>query len=511
MISLFNYKEVVSSLFKNQENTDVMNCSIKEFPSLKINLFLLLILISTFSFSKNLSAYLYLAQFKSPTEGPYIESYLNIEGKTVKFDKNENGEFQSKLEVLYLFKQNGQIKYYEKHILKSPTIKDSIIFFPNFTDVQRIAVDNGIYNFELKIIDLNDSVNTFSYSNILTVDVSQDYQFSDIEFVEQYKTTQKENILSKNGIDLTPYVSTYFPEYKDTLSFYSELYGSDVSEDFLLQYYIEEARGHKKVNEYSQSKRISLQTVKPIFKSFSIKELYTGNFNLVLSLRNKQNKEVCRKTLFFQRYNSNIDASRDTIRIDGVGLAGISDVKSIEQMKDYIKSLIPILDQKELTKANNILKSKDINLMKNFFNNYWQTSSANPDKDWEIYNKNVQRVNRSYSSQIKKGYETDRGRVFLKYGQPNDINKSEHEPSTYPYEIWQYFEVNGETNRKFVFYNPELVGEDYVLLHSNLTGEKNNPYWQRDLTKRNSARPNSINDRQGESQYGNRAQDLYNR
>ncbi len=472
---------------------------------------LLLMLLSSLSFSNNLSAYLYLAQFKSPTDGPYVESYLNIEGKTVQFEKNENGEFQSKLEVLYLFKQNGEIKYYEKHILKSPTIKDSIIFFPNFTDVQRIAVDNGIYNFELRIKDLNDSSNTFTYSNILTIDLSQVYQFSDIELVEQYKPTKNDNILSKNGIDLIPYVSTFFSGSKDTLSFYSELYGPDTQEDFLLQFYVEEARTHKKMNDYSQSKRISLQTVKPILKSFSIKDLYTGNYNLVLSLRNKQNKEVCKKALFFQRYNSNINAPQDTIRIDGGGIAGISDVKSIDQMKDYIKSLIPILNQRQLTKANNVLKSKDIKLMKNFFNNYWQTASANPDKDWEIYNKNVQRVNRSYSSQIKKGYETDRGRVFLKYGQPNDINKSEHEPSTYPYEIWQYFEVNGETNRKFVFYNPELVGEDYVLLHSNLTGEKNNPYWQRDLTKRNSTSPNSINDRQGESQYGNRSRDLYNR
>ncbi len=151
--------------------------------------FYLIIFILFFSktvFSGDLSAYLYLAQFKSPTAGPYIEAYLNIVGNTVQFKKNDNGELQSKIQVLYLFKQNNEIKTYEKYILESPSVKDSTFSFPNYTDVQRIPIKNGIYNFELKIQDLYDSTNIFTYKNIVTIDMGKEHQFSDIEIIESF-------------------------------------------------------------------------------------------------------------------------------------------------------------------------------------------------------------------------------------------------------------------------------------------------------------------------------------
>ena len=470
-----------------------------------------IIFLSQSMYAGNLNAYLYMAQFRTPSSGPYVETYLNIEGRTVTFKKNDKGEYQSKLQVLYLFKQNGEIKAFEKYVLESPIIKDSIVYYPNYTDVQRIFIKNGIYNFELQVRDLYDSTNVFTYSNIVTINMEESRQFSDIEFVQTYKKTQGESVISKNGIDMTPYVSTYFSEKMDSLTFYAELYNDAKVEDFLFQYYIEESKSKKKQNSFSRSKKIRLKEVYPIFSSFSIKELRTGNYNLVLMLRDKQNKEVCVKRIFFQRYNNQIKEEPDTIRITSNGIPEIVGITDVRIMQDYIKSTFPILDQRELHKANNVLKSKDIDLMKAFFNSYWNSVSSDPEQEWTIYNKNVQMVNRSYGSQIKRGYESDRGITYLKYGPPNDINKSEHEPSTYPYEIWHYFEVKGETNRRFIFYNPELSGDDYVLLHSDVTGEKYNPYWQKELTSRNSTRPNNFDQMRGEDQYGNRSNDLYGR
>jgi hypothetical protein len=43
-----------------------------------------------------------------------------------------------------------------------------------------------------------------------------------------------------------------------------------------------------------------------------------------------------------------------------------------------------------------------------------------------------------------------------------------------------------KTNRKFVFFNPNLVGNDYRLLHSDMNGEVMNNNWSMDLHKRNS-------------------------
>lgn len=472
---------------------------------------LLLILLGQYAYSGSLNAYLYMAQFKSPTTGAYIESYLDIMGNSVKFEKQADGTFQSKIQVLYLFKQNGVIKTFEKYILESPKVTDTISSYPNFTDVQRMAIENGIYNFELKIQDLYDTANVFTYQNIVTISMNETVQFSDIELIESYKESIEESQISKNGLDMVPYVSSFYPDHLNTLTFYAEVYNTEKQEEYLLQYYIQESSKGENLDRFSKAKKIDLKAVYPIVSSFDITDLKTGNYNLILNLRNRENKVIAEKIFFFQRYKKSENIAQDTLYLESLGITELRDVNNVITMKDYIKSLFPILNQRELYQAQNALNSNDIQLMKAYFNNYWNTTSQQPEQDWAVYKANVEKVNLSYHSQIKRGYETDRGRVYLKYGPPSDINSSEHEPSTYPYEIWQYFEINGETNKRFVFYNPDLVGSDFQLLHSDVKGEMSNPYWQKELTKRNSTTPNNFDDRNGESQYGNRSRDLFNR
>ena len=443
----------------------------------------LFLLIQKSSVSQNLTAYLYMAQFKTTEKSTYVETYLNIIGNTVAFKRNNEGLLQSQIEILYLFKQNNQIKAYEKHVLRSPTVGDSVSFLPNYTDVQRIAVANGIYNFELRIKDLNDSLNVFSYKSIVSIAMDKEFQFSDIELVKSYKKTNELNVLSKNGVDIIPYVSTFYSDNLDTITFYTELYNEGKVDDFLLQYYIESQNKNKILNKFVAYKRIKAKKLTPIIKSFNIKELPTGNYNLVLKIKDKENKMVCDKKFFFQRYNSSIQQKEDTVKTDNYGLAEVRETSNIDIMRDYIKSTIPILNQREMHKANNILKSDDIELLKNYFNNYWSSKSSTPEQDWQVYKQKVAWVNNLYSSQIKRGYESDRGVVYLKYGKPNDITYSPREPASYPYEIWHYFVIKGETNKKFIFYNPDIAGDDYVILHSDVTGEKYNPYWQKDLRR----------------------------
>ena len=89
-----------------------------------------------------------------------------------------------------------------------------------------------------------------------------------------------------------------------------------------------------------------------------------------------------------------------------------------------------------------------------------------------------------FGSRQVKGYLTDRGRVYLQYGAPNDVKEVPSDPVTLPYEIWDYYYLNNQSNVKFVFYDPVLTGNDYELLHSNLYGEVQNPNWRMHLVRR---------------------------
>ena len=96
----------------------------------------------------------------------------------------------------------------------------------------------------------------------------------------------------------------------------------------------------------------------------------------------------------------------------------------------------------------------------------------------------AKQVDAAFVSGFGYGFETDRGRIWLKYGPPNDKISVEEDPNAPPYEIWVYneFPKTKQGIVKFLFYNPNL-GNDYILLHSNCRTEVNNPRWLKELYK----------------------------
>ncbi len=59
-----------------------------------------------------------------------------------------------------------------------------------------------------------------------------------------------------------------------------------------------------------------------------------------------------------------------------------------------------------------------------------------------------------------KGWRSDRGRIYIKFGPPDEIQSRPYELSTKPYEIWFYYRLN----LKFVFYDRYGFGE-YILIN----------------------------------------------
>ncbi len=64
-----------------------------------------------------------------------------------------------------------------------------------------------------------------------------------------------------------------------------------------------------------------------------------------------------------------------------------------------------------------------------------------------------------------KGWRSDRGRIYIKFGPPDEIQSRPYELSTKPYEIWLYYRLN----LKFIFYDRHGFGE-YILV--NPQGER---------------------------------------
>src|SRR2546426_444547 len=74
------------------------------------------------------------------------------------------------------------------------------------------------------------------------------------------------------------------------------------------------------------------------------------------------------------------------------------------------------------------------------------------------------------------GWRTDRGRIFIRYGAPDEVLSRPQAGSTAPYEVWKYTRVRA---RKFVFYDVTRFG-NYVLIWTDERRESSRPNW-RDL------------------------------
>jgi len=427
--------------------------------------------------------------FYTPEQGPYLETYLSVVGNSLTYLENDNGKLQAGLEITLIFKQAEKIIDFKKYTLMSTELADSNALVNNLIDQQRFSLPNGEYDFEIILRDINSTDAPFTNVQKLIIDFNESaMDISDIELIQSFQKTKTKNILSKNGYDLLPYTSDFYGEDFEKIAFYAEIYNADktigVDEDYLINYYIESYETGKIVSNYRSFKREKSKAVNIVFSSFDIKNLPSGNYKLVIEGRSKANSMLVSKKVFFQRSNPN--ANPLLISDDYVN-SFVADM-SIDQLNDNIKCLTPIATPTEISFAKNQLGAKDTELMRQYFYNFWLTRNpTEPEKDWKEYKELVDITQQEYATSIKRGYETDRGRIFLKYGKPNTISELKNEPSSYPYEIWHYYSTEVRSNVKFIFYNTDVASNDYPLLHSTMPGEIFNSQWRVDLHKRTNA------------------------
>lgn len=450
----------------------------------------LLLLIFTFaaftsSSIAQLQANFNLCRFNSPN-GPYVESYLNINNNSVVIkDSNEVGQVLATI----IFRQGEKVFAFEKYELLVPVSNDSMLY-NNVTDQKRFKLDNGSYELDISLDDLNDDLPASSHTQKVEIDFPQNTMVvSDIEYIESISKSKEKSPYSKSGYDILPYVADFYPAEIEKIGFYAEVYNADKilkeGDKYLINYFIEDAEKNQVVADFKGFIRADRQPVNVVLSFFDITNLPSGNYNLVIEARSKENDVLVSKKRFFQR--SNPYASTTPKVLADFEKSWISDVNNPDTLREYILCLAPISDPLEIEFAENQLKTREIDLLQQYIFNFWiKRDPYDPQGAWATYKKKVNEVNKFYSTSIKKGYETDRGRVYLKYDPPNTITRSYNEPSAYPYEIWHYYKVpqTNQSNRRFVFYNRDLITNDFELLHTDVFGELNNPNWKTQLYKR---------------------------
>jgi len=457
--------------------------------------------------------------FYIPEKGPVVETYFDIYGKSITLiETEEEGVLQGEVELIILFKKDGEIITYDKKTLLSPLMSRGNIV--DFIDVQRFAVPPGQYEVEIELKDLNamtESTTTTATVPIIVEEPKSKTFFSDIALVSAYKKTTEHGPLSKSGYDLLPMVSDSIlkAEMKE-LVIYTEIYGTDQrignDEMFLLTAYMADENNEPVESTRKYMRRKTAQ-VAPLITTLPLTDLDEGNYQITVEARTRENELIARTTQDVRRENKKVVDVLSQIDGESMSNTWVAQFDTKASIFDYAHSLRPIATAQEKAVLDNSLRdfeNTELKYLHRFFYAFWESRHPNEgEQNWLNYKAKVDFVQEEFGTINKKGFETDRGRVYLQYGPPNDITDRANEPSSYPYQIWRYYKTEQFNNVRFVFYDPTLMNVDYELLHTEgIRGEIINPQWRLLLEQRNT--PMSNPDREdGRLHYGGRVDDYF--
>ena len=469
------------------------------------------LIVNFFSFGQTTKVKAFLAekQFYSSVEGEFIEFQFQFSGYTFKYEPFENG-LRGKLALSFEVYNSDSIVHKDYYALYTPVMRDSII--DDFFEIKRLPLSSGNYKLKIKIEDLLDETRSVeAVKNFHVYDCTKEVTISDIQVNENVlKSDDPSNIFYKSGALMYPKLTTFFPQEEIKMPVYFEIYQLDKHQDsaYILNQKVISTDTGKEVPLFTSRSRIKSAQVVPVLKLLNIENLPTGSYELQYSLSTRSNDTLAKKVYRFDRSNDLGDiVQEESVLIDPAFQQSIAD----DSVMFYLASLIPITKQAENKNISKILKSHNDSLARKHIQAFWiATAGANYYEQWIKYKAQVMYVEKMYSNNYMKGYQTDRGRVYLQYGAPSMVVQRDVSSTEYPYEIWQYNKIERFSNKRFIFYNPDLVTNGYRLLHSDMVGELKNNSWQYELNKRNT-NTGTVDDPNQNVQptYGGSANDYY--
>lgn len=468
---------------------------------------------------KALNSYISYAIFNIPGDNskPYIETYITFDKSSLKYVKEANGEFKATVNITVMFKQGETVKNYGKYTLSSPSVTDTTNASGFFMDMQRYSLANGTYTMEVILEDENNKGDSpFKVEDQFDVDYPETFSISSIIGLESYSKATPDSPTAKNGYEIIPMMMPFYPETVNKLTFYAEIYNAKRqlgdNDKYLLNTYISAFENGAKLSNFYYTKRMSARDFDVTINSIDITNLPSGNYYLVLEARDRNNEVIGFNRYFFQRSNSYYQV--DDTMITSIDLASVftGKINNIDTIREYIKTVLPISTLVEKEYSLELIKTSDINTMQQYFYTFWVSrNKINPEQAWLDYYAQVLRVNASFKTVNGKGYESDRGVVYLKYGTPDRIVQSYNEPGAYPYEIWHYYTLGTQRNKKFVFMTLDLATNDFKLIHSDAIGEINNFRWTTEIYQRTYGTyfDYGVDDFAKPDSYGDKAKDYY--
>ncbi len=436
----------------------------------------------TFVFPQKINFEFDYAQFGYDSLSNYVEFYYSFNQVGLTYIDTDTADFVQGLLQIEISDSITSSNIIDKHWIVSNEITDSANLDRSLIGMVGFVIDKGSYIVNITGSDANNPLNKKVINEKITVDpfLNSNTALSDVQLASNIvpNSENTQSIFYKNTFEVTPLPASVAGEMQPVMFYYTELYNLKVDPndtEMRLDEMIINSRGQlvssksKKISK-SADTRVEVGLVKTY-------KLPTDTYTLLLNLIDSvANYGVSSSKRFFV-YNPSIvptDTFQTTISPVLSTTFGAMSEEEIDDLFDKSKyvATVPEIDRFEA------LSTEDAK--REFIFTFWKARDEDPsDERNENYLSYTKRVNESdtrFSALGKKGWKTDRGRVYIVYGEPSEIQRYPNETAARPYEIWRYESLEGGV--EFIF--GDLTGfTDYQLIHSTKRGELRDDYWQR--------------------------------
>ncbi|MBU0982712.1 MAG: GWxTD domain-containing protein [candidate division Zixibacteria bacterium] len=162
------------------------------------------------------------------------------------------------------------------------------------------------------------------------------------------------------------------------------------------------------------------ETVRQL-REISLEYFSPGEYELEMSLRGRRNKKLQDATFNFQvlwtlegvvRHDWKTTLRQLAIIAEPGELDGMKDLEGIEERRDAFRNFWLERDPTPGTEENEALD--------------------------EFYRR-IHIANHHFAAMLRDGWTTDRGRIFIEYGSPDQIDDVPFSTEARPYQIWHYY------------------------------------------------------------------------
>ena len=234
-----------------------------------------------------------------------------------------------------------------------------------------------------------------------------------------------------------------------------------------------------KVYETSRELNVSNESIVEV-GFINLKKFPTDTYTFVLAVSNESKTEYAasRKRLYL--VNPDVEALAVATTSDLGYMSSEFGVFTEEECDDLFSK------SKIIAKSDEIDQYEDLDSLsqkRKFLFQFWQRRDEDPSTPYNefktIYLTRVESANTRFRTMTSEGYKTDRGRIFVRLGEPDEIERHPNKIDSKPYEVWYYNQIEGGVH--FIF--GDFTGFNfYELLHSTMRGELQDPDWARRLT-----------------------------